>query len=297
MLPDAARAAGYRLIVRDAVGSTMEEARRALHAGESGKLWIVAREQTAGRGRHGRRWGSPPGNLYASLLLTAPCEPALAPQLGFVAGLALHDAAARLLGAPACGGEGRREEGSSGRHDAVPPPPARPPTPNPPPPRAGGGGPRLALKWPNDLLVGRAKTAGLLLEGESRAGRLDLIIGFGVNIASFPPDTPYPATALAMHAPDATIEAMLEALSEAFVARLAIWSRPGGFGPIRDAWLERAAFLGETITLRLPEGELAGIFAGIDPSGRLELETREGRRVIDAGDLYFGPPDSSLRGA
>ena len=60
MLGEAARAAGYRLIVRDEVGSTMEEARRALEQGEPGKLWIVARSQNAGRGRHGRQWGSRP---------------------------------------------------------------------------------------------------------------------------------------------------------------------------------------------------------------------------------------------
>jgi BirA family biotin operon repressor/biotin-[acetyl-CoA-carboxylase] ligase len=251
VLSEAARTAGYRLIVRDAVGSTMEEARRALRDGDSGKLWIVAREQTAGRGRHGRVWGSPPGNLYASLLLTNPCEPALAPQLGFVAGLALHDAAAQVLGPAASD---------------------------------------LKLKWPNDLLVDRAKTAGLLLEGESRAGRLDLIIGFGVNIASCPQDTPYPATALAAHGPGATVEALLTALSEAWVSRFAVWSRPGGFGPIRTAWLEQAAFLGETITIRLGDGPLSGVFAGLDASGRLELDTVDGRHIIDAGDLYFAAP-------
>lgn len=256
MLSEAARAAGYRLIVRDAVGSTMEEARRALHDGDPGKLWIVAREQTAGRGRHGRRWGSPPGNLYASLLLTSPCEAALAPQLGFVAGLALHDAAASVAGLSA---------------------------------------PRLALKWPNDLLVDRAKTAGLLLEGESRAGQFDVVMGFGVNIASHPGDTPYPATCLKDHTPVATVETMLTALSEAWVTRLASWSRSGGFGPIRADWLERAAFLGDTITIRLPEGPVTGRFTGLDPSGRLELEMAAGRRVIDAGDLYFTSPESSLR--
>ncbi|MBX9908626.1 MAG: biotin--[acetyl-CoA-carboxylase] ligase [Beijerinckiaceae bacterium] len=293
MLADSARAAGYRLIVRDAVGSTMEEARRALRDGDAGRLWIVAREQTAGRGRHGRAWGSPPGNLYASLLLTSPCEPALAPQLGFVAGLALHDAASRLLPPPACGGEGRGGGESPGRYEvaAVEPHPARPPIPNPSPPQAGGREyPSLKLKWPNDLLVGRAKTAGLLLEGESRAGRLDLIIGFGVNIASFPPDTPYPATALSAHAPDISIEAMLAALSDAWVGRFAVWSQPGGFEPIRATWLKRAAFLGETITIRLADGPLGGVFAGLDASGRLELDTADGRRVIDAGDLYFGLP-------
>ncbi len=249
MLGEAARAAGYRLIIRDAVGSTMEEARRALDQGEPGKLWIVARSQNAGRGRHGRQWGSPPGNLYASLLLTDPCEPGLAPQLGFVVGLALHDAASRLLGASASA---------------------------------------LRLKWPNDLLLDRAKTSGLLLEGESRAGRLNVIIGCGVNIASCPSDTPYPATFLKAAAPQASVEAMLEALSDAWAKRFAIWSQPGGFGPTRAAWLERAAFLGETITIRLPEGPASGRFAGLDPTGRLELETEAGRRLIDAGDLFFG---------
>lgn len=251
MLGEAARAAGYRLIIRDEVASTMEEARRALDQGEPGKLWIVARSQNAGRGRHGRQWGSPAGNLYASLLLTDPCEPALAPQLGFVAGLALHDAAAKLLGPAAA---------------------------------------KLKLKWPNDLLLGGAKMSGLLLEGESRAGRLNVILGCGVNIASCPSDTPYPATYLKALAPEASVEALLTALSDAWAKRFAIWSEPGGFGPIRAAWLERAAFLGETITIRLPEGPLQGRFAGLDPTGRLELEAETGRRLIDAGDLFFGTP-------
>lgn len=249
MLGETARAAGYRLIVRDEVGSTMEEARRALDQGDSGRLWIVARSQNAGRGRHGRQWTSPPGNLYASLLLVAPCEPALAPQLGFVSGLALHDAAAKVTGlAP----------------------------------------PRLALKWPNDLLIDGAKCSGLLLEGESRAGRFSVVIGLGINIASCAQGTPYPATFLQAHAPDVSIEDMLAALGEAWAARFATWQAPGGFGPIRQAWLERAAFLGQTITIRPPGGAVTGVFCGIDPSGRLLLETEEGVRNFDAGDLFFG---------
>ncbi len=251
MLGEAARAAGYRLIVRDEVGSTMEEARRALEQGDPGRLWIVARSQNAGRGRHGRSWGSPPGNLYASLLLLSPCEPAMAPQLGFVAGLALHDAAALVTGLSA---------------------------------------PRLALKWPNDLLIDRAKAAGLLLEGESRGGRFAVTIGMGVNVASRPEDTPYPASFLKQARAGATVEALLAALGDAWAERFGAWSQPGGFGRIRADWLERAAFLGEMITLRLPSGPLSGRFAGLDAHGRLELETSEGFRAIDAGDLYFGAP-------
>lgn len=257
MLGEAARSAGYRLIVRDEVASTMEEARVALAQGDPGKLWIVARSQKAGRGRHGRQWGSPPGNLYASLLLVAPCEPVLAPQLGFVAGLALHDAASAVTGLSA---------------------------------------PRLALKWPNDLLIDRAKSAGLLLEGESRAGQFSVIIGLGVNIASSPQDTPYAAAHISAHAQGASVERLLTALAEAWHRRFSAWSLPGGFGPTRAAWLERAAFLGEIVTLRLPDGPVSGRFRGLDPAGRLELETTAGLRIIDAGDLYFGaaavPADS-----
>jgi BirA family biotin operon repressor/biotin-[acetyl-CoA-carboxylase] ligase len=258
VLGESARAAGYRLIVRDEVASTMEEARRALGDGDPGRLWIVARSQNAGRGRHGRQWGSPPGNLYASLLLVAPCEPALAPQLGFVAGLALHDAAASVTGLAT---------------------------------------PTLALKWPNDLLIGGAKASGLLLEGENRAGRFSVVIGFGVNIASSPEGTPYPATHLSAHAADASVERLLAALSDAWHRRFSAWSLPGGFGPTRSAWLERAAYLGETITMRLPEGPVSGRFLGLDASGRLELEMKAGRRLIDAGDLYFGTATASDRPA
>lgn len=251
MLGDAARTAGYRLIVRDEVGSTMEEARRALQQGDSGQLWIVARSQNAGRGRHGRQWTSPRGNLYASLLLVNPCEPALGPQLGFVAGLALHDAASRVTRLKA---------------------------------------PRLQLKWPNDLLLDGAKCSGLLLEGESGAGRFAVIAGLGINIASCAQGTPYPASFLRAEAPDVTIEATLTALAEAWAERFAIWRQPGGFGPIRQAWLERAAFLGQTITIRPPSGAVTGVFAGLDPGGRLLLDTSTGTQVFDAGDLFFGPP-------
>ena len=78
-----------RVVVRETVGSTNEEALMLARAGERGPLWITARAQSAGRGRRGRAWASPPGNLYASLLLTDPSPPERAPQLSFVAALAV----------------------------------------------------------------------------------------------------------------------------------------------------------------------------------------------------------------
>src|SRR5262249_44759763 len=111
----------------DVVDSTNAEALRLAKAGERGPLWIVAKEQSAGRGRRGRAWISPIGNLYATLMLTDPAPATAAPQLGFVASLALHDAA--VATAPALAA-------------------------------------RLALKWPNDLLCAGRKIAGILIEGE-----------------------------------------------------------------------------------------------------------------------------------
>jgi BirA family transcriptional regulator, biotin operon repressor / biotin---[acetyl-CoA-carboxylase] ligase len=112
----------------DVVDSTNAEALRRARAGQSGPLWIVAKEQSTGRGRRGRAWVSPVGNLHATLMLTDPAPAAAAPQLGFVAGLALHDAV--VAAAPALA-------------------------------------PQLALKWPNDLLCAGPKIAGILIEGES----------------------------------------------------------------------------------------------------------------------------------
>lgn len=126
-LDPTAAAAGARLITHDAIGSTNEEALRLARAGERAPLWITAQRQTAGRGRRGRAWVSEPGNLYASLLLADPSTPDRFPELSFVAALALHDAVtARIPGL------------------------------------AG----RVALKWPNDLLIDRNKFAGILVEGE-----------------------------------------------------------------------------------------------------------------------------------
>lgn len=120
------------------LGSTNAEALTRARAGEHGPLWISAERQTAGRGRRGQTWLSPSGNLYASLLLTDPCAPALAPQLSFVAGLAAHDAVS----------ESAPEFASL-----------------------------LKLKWPNDLLLAGKKLSGLLIESESNPFAVAVGIG------------------------------------------------------------------------------------------------------------------------
>lgn len=126
-LDPAAAAAGVRLIVHDVIGSTNAQALRLSRAGERGPLWVVALMQTAGRGRRGRNWVSQPSNLFATLLLNAPSPPAQAPQLSFVAAVALADALCAAV--PACAAA-------------------------------------LTLKWPNDVLLDGAKVAGILIEAE-----------------------------------------------------------------------------------------------------------------------------------
>src|SRR5262245_2998249 len=94
--PRAAKA-GHRVVEHDRLDSTNSEALRLARAGERGPLWIVTREQTAGRGRRGREWISSPGNLAASLLITESVTPAIAATLGFAASLATCEACQTLV--------------------------------------------------------------------------------------------------------------------------------------------------------------------------------------------------------
>jgi BirA family biotin operon repressor/biotin-[acetyl-CoA-carboxylase] ligase len=238
--------AGVRHKPYGTLGSTNAEALALARAGERGPLWITAKTQTAGRGRRGNAWVSAPGNLFATLLLTEPSPQAVAPQLSFVAALALHDAVSEC--APQLA-------------------------------------PKLAVKWPNDLLLGGKKCAGILIEGDNGQS-FAAAIGIGVNCASYPPDTAHPATDLAACGADLTPERLLEALGAAMARRLAQWRGGEGFAAIRTDWLKRAASLGEDIRVRLPERELNGRFEGLDDSGCLLLKTAGGVTTVAAGEVF-----------
>ncbi len=241
--------AGVRHRHYDTLGSTNAEALALARAGERGPLWITAAVQTAGRGRRGSAWVSKPGNLYATLLITDPSPPAEAPQLSFVAALALHDALVQC---------------------------------------APGLGPGLQVKWPNDLLLGRKKLAGILIEGENAAG-LAVVVGIGVNCAHHPEDTPFPATDLAAADALVTPEAMFAGLAQAMARRLSQWARGAGFASIREDWLKRAAGLGEEVRVRLPEREFSGEFQGLDDAGRLLVAQGGTVTPVTAGEVFaFG---------
>ena len=234
---------GVRLLTFAAVRSTNDEAFHLAANGDPGSVWLTAAEQTAGRGRHGRPWVSTPGNLYASLLLNEAAEPRLTPQLGFVAALGVHDA---ILDATGCE-------------------PAR-----------------LAIKWPNDLLLDDSKVAGILVEAR---GGCAVVVGIGVNVAHHPAGTPYGATSLAAAGIEATPETLFAHLTNALDMRLAEWDRGAGFPAIRAAWLARAATLGRPVEVDIGGSRRRGLFDGIDPHGRLIVVTDAGRIVVESGDV------------
>lgn len=244
----AARRAGFRLTWQDAVPSTNDLALAALQAGET-QHWFVAGQQLAGRGRHGRGWVSPPGNLYASLALRNPCPPAQAPLVGFVAGLSLAEALAAVA-----------------------------PTLTP----------QLALKWPNDCQLAGAKLAGILLEGTTLPqGHSGVVIGMGVNVRHHPDLPDYPVTALSAHGVDLEPERVFAALSDRFAANLELFDSGRGFGAIRAGWLRHALPLGTPLRVRLPAGERHGSFAGLDPDGHLLLETGGALEAVMVGDVFL----------
>jgi BirA family transcriptional regulator, biotin operon repressor / biotin---[acetyl-CoA-carboxylase] ligase len=239
----------YRLLLFERIDSTMTEARRLAAAGAPEGTIVWALEQTAGRGRRGRSWSSPPGNLYASVLLRPDCGVAAAAQLGFVAALAVAEAARAVL-----------------------------------PPRA-----TVTHKWPNDVLVDGRKLSGILLESRTRpSGELAwVVVGIGINLATAPDGAHYPTAALARLAGRVVAPAeMLERLAPRLLFWYRHWDAGAGFAAVRQAWLRAAKGVGAPIRVRLEREELEGRFAGLDDDGALLLDLTSGRRRITAGDVF-----------
>jgi BirA family transcriptional regulator, biotin operon repressor / biotin---[acetyl-CoA-carboxylase] ligase len=229
--------------------STNAEALARARQGARGPLWIRAEQQTAGRGRHGRAWASPAGNLYASLLLTDPAPQQRAAELSFVAALALHDAISQCAPAVA---------------------------------------EALRLKWPNDLLLNDAKLAGILIEAEGgNAAPLSVVIGLGVNCRSHPTDTAYPATNLAVHGVQITPSALLDALRRTMQARLQQWQGGAAFPSIRADWIARANGFGAPIHIRTGGRNLTGLFTDVDLHGRIVVTRADGiSESVSAGEVF-----------
>ncbi|HKU65036.1 MAG TPA: biotin--[acetyl-CoA-carboxylase] ligase [Rhizomicrobium sp.] len=145
----------------------------------------------------------------------------------------------------------------------------------------------IQVKWPNDVLAGGRKLAGILLESGEESGTRWLAIGIGVNLASFPPAAEFPATSLAqlgLAAPSA--QDALTVLAARFADWYDAWMREG-FETVRAAWLARAGGLGKSIRARLPDAVHEGVFEGLDASGALLLNQQGQLRAIAAGEVFF----------
>jgi BirA family transcriptional regulator, biotin operon repressor / biotin---[acetyl-CoA-carboxylase] ligase len=253
--PDRAIGGPIRSVVLEDVGSTNTEAFDRARAGDAGPLWVVARRQTHGRGRAGRRWVSEAGNLYASLLQRLNCQPGSVHQISLLAGVAVMEAI------EAAAGE-RRIAG-------------------------------LRLKWPNDVLIGRAKCAGILPEsitGES-ASEVTAVIGVGINLAWYPAGLARPVTALAAHGLDVSPDSMLALLATSMQRWLDTWCGGRDFALVRAAWLERAGPAGESVSVDTGREIITGRFLDLASDGALVLSDRDGvqRRVTFGEATLAGP--------
>jgi BirA family biotin operon repressor/biotin-[acetyl-CoA-carboxylase] ligase len=251
---------GHRVIFFNTIGSTNDIALGLAAGGDAGGAVVIADEQTAGRGRLGRRWFSPPGSgLYVSTVLqpsTARADPQRATGLlTLAAGLALAEAI----------------EVVAGLH--------------------------VDIKWPNDLVVARRKLGGILAEAvgvERRPGTpggiASVVLGYGINVRStaFPPDlgdrTTSLETALGRPIDRATMCAeTLAAVSRRYRDLLA-----GRFDAILDGWRSRApGSCGARVTWSTPSGSASGVTAGIDDRGALLVRVGDRLEAIVGGEVTW----------
>lgn len=243
---------GVGRVLLPSVDSTNAEAFR-LAPQMPGPCWILAAEQTAGRGRRARAWSSPRGNFYGTLLLHPTEAPGQVALRSFAAALALRDALQAVTG-------------------------------------TGAG---LSLKWPNDVLMNSGKVAGILLESQGAGqGISALAIGIGVNLIAHPDPALIegaavpPVSVLAETGVRLSPEVFLDHLAPAFAAWEARFTS-FGFAPLREEWLRHAARLGEPIVARTGAETRAGVFETIDGDGNLILKMADGPVAIPAAEVFF----------
>jgi BirA family transcriptional regulator, biotin operon repressor / biotin---[acetyl-CoA-carboxylase] ligase len=256
------------------IDSTNLEAHRLFTNGERGPLYLLADEQTAGKGRLDRNWASARGNLFSTLVLPLtrhPGEgrgeasnrtevqstiPAAAgttvnvvsllqvPQIGFVVALAVTDVVQRQ-------------------------------------------GVEAKLKWPNDVLVGGAKIAGILCEILS-TNPMTIAIGCGINVAHAPAGLPYPATCLVAEGATIDRDNVFQSYRQALSYRLEQWNHGQNFSAIRDAWLKHAIGIGETVSMKTGTQHLTGNFETITEQGAILLKPADGPpQILHAGDMHI----------
>jgi BirA family biotin operon repressor/biotin-[acetyl-CoA-carboxylase] ligase len=239
----------WRIVRFDAIDSTNEEARRRALAGDTDRLWIVAAEQTAGRGRRGRAWISPKGNLHASALLIDPCPRAVAAQLSFVAGVALARTVTDL---------GVTDVGLKWPNDLM------------------SYGAKCAGILIEGFSLGSGRTACAVGIGVNCAHAPERV-GYATACLTR-------AGGQAV-APGELFARLIERFDDA----LNDWRAGQAFDRIRSVWLDYAVGLGERIAIQNGAGRREGVFEGIDAVGRLLLHSEHGLDAIEAADVWLLP--------
>lgn len=226
----------------------MQQARR----GGAEGLCVVAREQTAGRGRQDRAWSSPrDAGLYFSIVLRPQLEMSQWPLLTLAAALAVVDALAE-----AC---------------AV-------------------GRDVLDLKWPNDVYAGGRKLCGILAETfETNQGRA-CVVGIGINLMkdAFPPELQASATSIEeLMGRRADGEVLLRALVRGLERRYDQWQSANGVDEIVREWMATSSYAaGKTVRVSLDGKIIEGTTRGLEPDGALRVETFDGKMMtVRAGDV------------
>jgi BirA family transcriptional regulator, biotin operon repressor / biotin---[acetyl-CoA-carboxylase] ligase len=231
------------------VGSTNDVAKRLAEEGAAHGEVVLAEAQSAGRGRRGRAWASPPGrSVYLSVVLRPDLPPTRAPELTLLAAVAICQAA-RQAGVAAA-----------------------------------------EIKWPNDVMAGGRKLAGILTEMAAEMERVQwVVLGMGINVnggtEDFPPELRAIATTLAAErgspVPRVLFTAALLATLEGWLDRHAA----EGFEPVRAAWRELSGTLGREVRIRNGQEELTGRAEDIDEAGALLLRTASGVQRVLVGDV------------
>ncbi|SDE01240.1 biotin--[acetyl-CoA-carboxylase] ligase [Limimaricola pyoseonensis] len=241
---------GYERVVLDTVDSTMAEAARRAASGLDGPTWIMAHRQAHGRGRRGRDWTSPEGNLAATLVFRPEATPHEAAKRSFAAAVALFEALSIYVD--------RTRLSLKWPNDV--------------------------------LLDGGKVAGILLESAGQGPYVDWLAIGIGVNLATKPEglrDAAFPPVAVADEGgPQVDPEEFLTVLADAYATEEGKLDA-FGFRRMREDWLRHAARLGEVITARTGRDEVTGVFETVDEDGNLVLSTPQGRRVISAADVFF----------
>lgn len=231
------------------VTSTNTECLARARLGDPGNLWVTAARQSAGRGRRARTWASESGNLYASLLLIDPAPAERLGSLPLAVSLAVHATLRSVL------------------------------------PLAAE---TVEIKWPNDVLIGRKKSCGILLESEGLPdGRRAVVIGIGINISHRPDDAPYGVTSLQEQGCHISPEELFPHLYREMAEVLTVWDEGRAVASITERWRKAACGIGAPIRVNLPDRSIDGRFAGIDDQGLLILDTGHASMAIAAGDVFF----------